>query len=474
MKSTCLAVDIGASGGRHILGEVTEGKIQLTELYRFHNGVQEKNGHLCWDLAHLADSLIEGMKAAAAAGYTPKTIGIDTWAVDFVLLDENDEVIGDAVSYRDKRTDGMRSWLAEEKGVTFDECYRRTGIQFQKFNSIYQLMWIAKEQPEMLAKAKSFLMIPDYLNFVLSGVKANEYTNASTTGLVSAETKDWDYELIRKIGLPEHIFQKILAPGTVLGSVRTEIAEKTGLKDLKVVLPATHDTGSAFIAVPSKGESSVFLSSGTWSLLGVERQEPITGAASARENFTNEGGYAYSVRYLKNIMGLWMVQRIRKEMEESGEKISFGELAEAARKESDLGVLLDVNDDRFLAPASMLEEVRTACREKAGIYPETGAGAAAVVFRSLAADYAATIRRLSELTGTTYTALHIVGGGCKNDFLNQLTCDAVGLPVYAGPCEGTALGNLMVQMIADGAFKNLEEARRAVKNSVTLKTYLPA
>ena len=303
MQPCYLAVDIGASSGRHIIGWVEDGHIQLKEVYRFENGISRKNGHLCWDVDALAAEVINGMAACRAAGFVPATMGIDTWAVDFVLLDKAGQRIGDAVAYRDERTDGIRETLP----VPFAEHYARTGIQFQKFNTVYQLAALQKEHPEQLAAAETFLMIPDYLNYLLTGVAANEYTNATTTALVNAESRDWDDELIEKLGLPRNIFQPIRTPGAVLGGLLPEIQEKVGF-DCQVILPATHDTGSAFLAVPARDEFAVTLSSGTWSLLGVENAMPIATDASRADNFTNEGGYQYRFRFLKNIMGLWMIQ----------------------------------------------------------------------------------------------------------------------------------------------------------------------
>ena len=282
MQACYLAVDIGASSGRHIVGWVEDGRIQLQEVYRFENGISRKNGHLCWDVDALAAEVINGMAACRAAGFAPATMGIDTWAVDFVLLDKAGQRIGDAVAYRDERTDGIREMLP----VSFAEHYARTGIQFQKFNTVYQLAALQKEHPEQLAAAETFLMIPDYLNYLLTGVAANEYTNATTTALVNAESKDWDDELIETLGLPRNIFQPIRTPGTVLGGLLPEIQEKVGF-DCQVILPATHDTGSAFLAVPARDEFAVTLSSGTWSLLGVENLAPIATDASRADNFTN-------------------------------------------------------------------------------------------------------------------------------------------------------------------------------------------
>lgn len=472
MKNTYLAVDIGASSGRHIIGSVENNKIQLQETYRFTNGVHEVHGHLCWDMDHLRDSVIRGIKASVDAGFSPKTMGIDTWAVDFVLLDENRVILGDTVAYRDQRTNGIRDQLERDGIITFQECYSRTGIQYQKFNTIYQLLAIKKEHPEYLEHARYFLMVSDYLNYILTGVMMNEYTNASSTGLVSAESKNWDLELIRKIGLPEEIFLPIQMPGTVVGELLPDIQKETGAS-LQVILPATHDTGSAFLAVPARDDNAVFISSGTWSLLGVENQKAITSMESCRENFTNEGGYEYRFRYLKNIMGLWMFQNAKKEIDAKlpeGETVSFKELQDKADG-YDLDVLVNVDDDRFLAPESMLLEVRKASQEQGVELPQDDEAVLNVIFRSLAADYAAAVKKLEQLTGKTYTAVNIVGGGSQNTYLNALTAKYTGLPVYAGPTEGTALGNLIVQFIHDGVFQDLSEARTAIADSFDIKEY---
>lgn len=470
-----LAVDIGASSGRHIVGHVADGQIALEETYRFENGLKEIGGHKCWDIDALADHVVRGIRETTAKGMVPKTMGIDTWAVDFVLLDENDRRIGDAVSYRDSRTDGICAEL-EEKGIlSFEETYTRTGIQYQKFNTLYQLVALRKEHPDYLERAKSFLMIPDYLNFLLTGVKRNEYTNATTTGLVNAETKDWDYELIRRLELPENIFRPIVMPGTVLGTLRPEIAEKVGARP-EVIAPATHDTGSAFLAVPARDEQAIFLSSGTWSLMGCENREAITTAQSRQENFTNEGGYDYRFRYLRNIMGLWMMQNVRKEAgrrNPEGKRPSFPELTAAAEQFGSIHTVVNVDDARFLAPESMTREVVQACRDGGEPIPEKLGAVVQVIYNSLADDYRRTAETLSRLTGKEYTSINIVGGGSQDAYLNQKTADETGLPVFAGPTEGTALGNLIVQFLHAGLFGSLQEARHAVKKSFTIREFTP-
>ncbi len=468
-----LAVDIGASSGRHILGYLEDGILKLKEIYRFENRLIEKNGHLCWDIEGLLKHVKEGIAECARLGYRPVSLGIDTWAVDFVLLNEKGERISDAVAYRDERTNGIREEL-EEKGIlSFREQYARTGIQYQKFNTIYQLLALKKEHPEQLEQAECMLMIPDYLNYMLCGKKAQEYSNASTTALVNAFTKDWDKELIQKLDLPERIFQKISKPGTVLGELSEEVQKETGL-NMKVILPATHDTGSAYLAVPAKDDNAVFLSSGTWSLLGVENREPITSEESMRQNLTNEGGYEYRFRYLKNIMGLWMIQNIRRELtDENGNRPSFPQLIEAAEQAKEFHALVDVDDDRFLAPDSMIEEVKKACADSGQPVPKTTGEVMRTVYISLADDYRRAVASLEGLTGREYTSMNIVGGGSQDMYLNQMTADATGLTVYAGPTEGTALGNLLVQMMTENEIASLQDARNIIRESFEIKEVKP-
>ncbi len=476
MNQSYLAVDIGASSGRHILGRVDENqKISLNELFRFENGMTEFDGHRCWNLEQLKNNVLEGIRAAGRLAVSPVSVGIDTWAVDFVLLDAQDRLIGLPVAYRDHRTDGIKEELEQQGILSFEETYRRTGIQYQKFNTIYQLTALKKEHPEQLEKAKTFLMIPDYLNFVLTGKKVNEYTNASTTALVNAETGGWDDELIRRLGLPREIFCEIKMPGTSLGFFRKEIQEAVGM-NAEVILPATHDTGSAFLAVPAKNDSSIFLSSGTWSLMGVENKEALTSKESMEANFTNEGGYERRFRYLKNIMGLWMIQNVRKEAGKrspDGACPSFPELIEEAKRYADIKAAPDADDERFLAPASMTEEVIRAAADLGTEIPHETGAVMQVIYNALAEDYRKTAETLKRLNRKEYTAIHIVGGGSQDMYLNQRTANATGLTVYAGPTEGTALGNLLVQMIRKSEFSDLQQARNAVARSFEIREIHP-
>ena len=468
-----LAVDIGASSGRHMIGYLEDGKIRLKEICRFENRLVTKDNHLCWDIDHLAEQVKEGIRECKRQGYEPATMGIDTWAVDYVLLDQNGRRISEAVSYRDDRTNGIREELEQTGILTFAEHYETTGIQYQKFNTVYQLLALKKENPEQLKAAETLLMIPDYLNYLLTGKKVQEYTNATTTALVNARTNDWDYELMEQLGIPSRIFAKIAPAGTILGEFSAEAKEETGL-NMKVILPATHDTGSAYLSVPAKDENAVFLSSGTWSLLGVENREPITGSAGMAQNFTNEGGYEYRYRYLKNIMGLWMIQSIRRELKDkNGNLPGFPDLIKAAIQASGFPSVVDPDDDRFLAPASMIGEVKAACAESAQPVPETIGEVMETVYNSLSDDYRRAVESLQQLTGKNYTAINIVGGGSQDMYLNQKTANAAGLPVYAGPTEGTALGNLIVQMIASGEINCLQDARDIVRESFDIKEVKP-
>lgn len=447
--------------------------MHLKEVYRFENRLTEQSGHLCWEMDRLWQNVLAGIKACRDAGFTPKTLGIDTWAVDFVLLDENGRIIGDTVAYRDSRTEGERERL--ESILPFAEHYARTGIQYQPFNTAYQLAALKREHPDQLAAAKTFLMVPDYLNYKLTGVAANEYTNASTTALVGAQSRDWDDELIACLGLPRGIFRPIRMPGTALGQLTPEVQAAVGF-DCTVLLPATHDTGSAWLAVPARDGNAVYLSSGTWSLLGMENTVPVTTPQSAAANFTNEGGYNGTYRYLKNIMGLWMIQSVRRELGErdpNGTRPSFPELIAAARQASDFPGMVDADDDRFLAPKSMTGEVTAACAEAGHPAPATTGQVMQTIYNSLADDYRRAVATLQTLTGRTYTSVNIVGGGSQDGYLNQMTANATGLPVYAGPTEGTALGNLMVQFIASGEYADLQAARDAIKRSFTIKEVLP-
>lgn len=465
MANYYLAVDIGASGGRHILGSVEDGKMVLKEVHRFENGMVKKDGHRCWDTEHLFQEIKAGMKKCKEAGRIPVSMGIDTWAVDYVLLDERDEVLGNIYGYRDFRTNGMDGEVY--KIIPEKELYARTGIQKQIFNTIYQLMAHKMQEPEILRRAKTFLMLPDYFQFLLTGNKVSEYTNATTGQLVSPVTKQWDRELIGMLGYPEEMFIPLSMPGTVVGRFTKEVEEEVGFS-CDVVLPATHDTASAVMAVPTQSDECLYISSGTWSLMGVEMKEAICSMESMEKNFTNEGGYDYRFRYLKNIMGLWMIQSVRHELKDA---YSFAGLCGMAEEAKDFPSRVDVNEDCFLAPENMTKEIQAYCRRMGQRVPETTGEVAAVIYQSLAESYAETAKEIEALTGVHYPAIHIVGGGSNAAYLNRMTAQKSGRTVYAGPGEGTAIGNLMAQMIKAGEFPDLKAARASVFESFGVKTY---
>ncbi len=463
-----LAIDIGASSGRHILAHLENGEMKLEEVHRFQNGMQEKDGEKCWDYDTLFKEILMGLKKCKDIGKIPFSVGVDTWGVDFVLLDENENILGNTVGYRDDRTLGMDK---EVYSIISEEAlYAKTGIQKAIFNTIYQLMAIKKKHPSYLEKAKTFLMVPDYFHYLLSGVKANEYTEASTSQLLNPVTKDWDFELIEGLGFPAEIFQQIHTPGTVLGELSQQIQDKVGF-NCKVILPASHDTGSAVLAVPSNNPNTVYISSGTWSLMGVERSKADCSLLSRVHNFTNEGGYEYRFRYLKNIMGLWMIQSVKKEMkEQKGLDLSYAEICEEASKQKSPS-LVDCNDGRFLAPVSMIHEVQSACAENGQEIPDTYGEIASVIYNSLAKCYKDTIEEIQEITGVTYDTINVVGGGANADYLNELTAKYTERTVYAGPIEATAIGNIMVQMISNQELKDLHSARECVFKSFKVETF---
>ncbi len=464
MSNYYLAVDIGASSGRHILAHKENGKMILEEIYRFPNGMTKKDGHLIWDVVGLFDSIVSGMKKCVELGKIPKSMGIDTWAVDYVLLDENGNRLRDAYGYRDGRTKGVDELVYEK--ISEDDLYARTGIQKAIFNTIYQLAADQAQEPEILNKADAMLMIPDYFHYLLTGAKVQEYTNATTGQLVDPKTNDWDWELIDMLGFPRNIFQKIADPGTVIGSLTEEMQKEVGF-NCEVVIPATHDTGSAVMAVPTQKDDALYISSGTWSLMGTELFEANCSKESKAYNLTNEGGYDKRFRFLKNIMGLWMIQSVKKEI---APDMGFGEISELASKES-ITSIVDANDDRFLAPENMTKEVQKACEESGQQVPEGIAQVACVIYNSLAECYGKTISEIEAVTGKKYDSVHVVGGGANAAYLNELTAKATGRTVYAGPTEATAIGNISAQMITGGEFAGLKEARQCIFESFDIKTY---
>ena len=459
MISYSLAIDIGASSGRHIISWLDNGKMQIEEVYRFPNGVTRKNGHLCWNIEEIFTNVIIGIKKCAEIGKIPSTVAIDTWGVDFVLLDKDNKIIGDTVAYRDSRTEDIID--AVNSIVSKEEIYSRCGIQDMTFNTIYQLMAIKLKKPDILEKAEHMLMIPDYLSYLLSGVMAEEYTEASTTSLVDAKTRNWDFELIEKLGLPTKIFLPISDPGTVLGEFTENIAKYCGFS-AKVLLCCAHDTGSAVMSVPTLNDRSLYISSGTWSLMGTENILPVLDENSRTAGLTNEGGYGKTYRYLKNIMGLWMIQNLKKQ---SG--LTFDEIMNLAKQNINTPHRVDVNDQIFLAPDNMADAVRTYCKERLPF-----AEICAIVYLSLAEEYARTAKQLEKLCQKEFDCIHIIGGGSKDEFLSELAAKVCNKKVVAGPSEATSIGNLISQMIQKGELSDITQARRCVMNSFSVKEYV--
>ena len=465
MTKYYLAVDIGASSGRLIRGHLENGKMELEEVHRFENGMVKKDGELCWEFDRLFQEIKNGLKKCKEIGKIPVSMGVDTWGVDFVLMDKDDKVLGNTVGYRDHRNEGMDEEVY--KTISLEDLYARTGIQKAIFNTVYQLMAVKTKHPEYLEQAETMLHVPDYFHYLLTGKKTCEDTEATTGQLVNAETKDWDYDLIDKLGYPRKMFQKLIMPGTSVGHFTEEVKAEVGF-DVEVVAPATHDTGSAVLAVPANDDDFIYISSGTWSLMGIEREKADCSKKSCEMNFTNEGGYAGRFRYLKNIMGLWMIQSVRHEYDD---KYGFAEICQMAEEAKDFPSRVDANDECFLSPESMIEEVKDYCRRTGQKVPETLGEIATVIYTSLAECYAKTAKELEEMTGRTFSRIHVVGGGSNAGYLNELTARATGKEVHAGPGEATAIGNITAQMLKAEEFKSIEEARTTIHESFGIKVY---
>lgn len=453
-----LAIDIGASSGRHLLGHIENEQIVLEEIYRFENKLASVDNQLCWEVDKLFSHIIKGLKQCVFFGKIPKSIGIDTWGVDFVLLDSDDNIIGNTVSYRDSRTKGVMNDVCDQVGHR--EIYRKTGIQFMEFNTLYQVNSVDSNNKKA---ACSFLMIPDYINYLLTGVKANEYTNASTTQMLNVDSDDWDKDLLEVCGISKDIFAKPQYPGHRLGNLKSSIQETVGF-DCEVVLPATHDTASAFIAsVLDLDDDGVILSSGTWSLLGTELEKPIVSDISRERNFTNEGGYNKRYRFLKNIMGLWIVQEVSRMLDY---KYSYAELADLAQEASHFNSVIDVNNERFFVSENMIEEISDYCKETGQDVPQTTGEVCMCVYRSLAKSYNQYIEELVNITGKTVDKVNIIGGGCKNQLLNELIEQETNKEIIVGPVEATGVGNIIVQMLSMGEIAHLKQAKNYIRNSI--------
>ena len=450
-----LAIDIGASSGRHIIAYLENGKMITEEIYRFQNGPEELMGfdgkpHLMWTHERLFGEILNGLKKAKEIGKIPYSVGIDTWGVDYALLDENDQAIGGTYCYRDSRTEETIPEVHAK--IPFEQLFAKTGIAFASFNTVYQLLDDVKSG--RMAKAKSFLMLPDYFHFRLTGVKKQEYCNATTTGMVNAVTHTWDEEILETFGYKKELFGELAQPGSLVGEFTDEVAAIVGYK-AKVFLPATHDTASAVLAAPLKAQTP-YISSGTWSLLGVEQNNAHTSKSALDAGYSNEGSLNKTVRLQINIMGLWMIQQVRHELDD---KYSFVELVNMAR-ENPVDYEINVNDQRFLAPENMTAEINAAVGKEL-----TVGEMAYVIYNNLARYYDIALKALEEVTGETYDTLNIIGGGSKNGFLNELTKKYTGKQIIAGPAEGTAIGNLMMQMVGGGDIASVAEGREIITRS---------
>ncbi len=427
----CLAIDIGASSGRHILGEYENGEIKTVEIYRFDNAIKDVNGTLCWDIGHLTKSVIEGIKQCGKRGIIPDTVAIDTWGVDYVLLDKNEKEILPAVSYRDSRTNHIPEEV--DKYISANDLYSRTGIQRANYNTIYQLY--CDLRLGKLEKAKHLLMMPEYLAYKLTGIMKSEYTIASTTSLLNAETRDWDMDIIEKLGINPCIFKPILMPGSFVGTLTEEVKRYVGF-DSKVVFAPCHDTASAVAACDLKGHS-IFISSGTWSLIGLQNDRPILKTAAMDANFTNEGGVNHTYRFLKNITGMWLFQNIRKNLDK---KYTYDQMMDMAMKSKYIKTF-DPNDQRLVAPDNMIDAIKDCLKDE-------GLSVADVInstYHSLAKIYANVVSEIESITGQTVDSITIVGGGSKDTYLNKLTKKYTSKPIICGPVEASALGNLRTQ-----------------------------
>lgn len=470
MSKVYLAADFGGGSGRVIAGWLEDGKLVMEEVHRFGNRQVRLGDHVYWDFPALFEDMKVGLRKAASKGYAVESIGVDTWGVDFGLIDRDGQLLGNPVCYRDARTAGMIDKLF--KTVNPSEHYATTGIQVMEINTLAQLLSI--KDTAQLEAAHRLLFMPDLFSYFLTGKATNEYCIASTSELLDAKNRDWSWETIEALGLPKHIFGEIVMPGTVRGILRGDISEETGLGEVKVIAVGSHDTASAVAAVPAiEGDGPVaFLSSGTWSLLGVELPEPILSEEARQAEFTNEGGVGGRIRFLQNITGLWIMQRLMAEWKERGEEQTFALILPAAANAS-ISSIIPVADAVFMNPTSMEKAICDYCESSGQAVPQSKGELVRCVFQSLAKKYKEAISGINGLLPESLKRLHIIGGGSQNDLLNQLTSDALGVPVWAGPVEATAMGNILVQAMAAGEVADLAEIREIVRRSVTPKVFEP-
>jgi rhamnulokinase len=477
VQKVYLAVDLGASSGRVVAGLFDGRRLALEEVHRFENGPVPTAGRMYWDLLGQWSHVQRGLQAAAAKyGDRVASVGVDTWGVDFGLLGRNDELLGNPYHYRDPRTTGMI-----EKAFSLasrEEIFAHTGLQFMELNTLYQLLAMTLQQSPLLDVAQSLLLMPDLFHWLLTGEKANEYTDASTTQMVSPVTKTWSLPLLQQLGIPTHFLGTIVPPGTRLGPLRADVADSTGLQGVQVVLPGTHDTASAVMAVPAASVAGAvpdwcYISSGTWSLMGVESPQPVVNDMCREFNFTNEGGVGDTIRLLKNIAGLWLLQECRRIWQQEGQAYSWDELVQRASTAAPLVSLISPDDSRFVAPKNMPAAICGFCEETGQAVPGSAGSIVRCILESLALRYRMVLGWLRELTGSPISTIHIVGGGTQNRLLCQMAADACNCRVVAGPVEATAIGNVMMQAVSAGDLGSIAEAREMIRNSFEVEEYLP-
>ena len=471
-NSYFFAVDLGATSGRTIIGSIADGQFELEEVTRFPNNLIEQGGHYYWDIHALYFEIIRGLKEVARRGLEIMSIGIDTWGVDFVCIGDDGAILRNPRAYRDPITfEAMNDYL--QHVISRKEVYDITGIQFMNFNSIFQLHAMRREGNSALKNAQKILFIPDALSWMLTGEEVCEYTIASTSQLLDPRTKELDERLLASLGLTRPMFGRMVQPGTVMGTLTEEVQRLTGLGPVPVIAVAGHDTGSAVAAVPAKDEHFAYLSSGTWSLMGIETKDAIISDLSYERNFTNEGGIEGTTRFLKNICGMWLYERCRLEWPEEVRKLPHPELQGSAMSVAPFRSIINPDDPAFAAPSSMIGAIQQYCRDTNQLVPETPAEICRCIFDSLALRYRQVFQWLQEFASFDLNTLHIIGGGSLNKYLNQFTANATGATVLAGPQECTAIGNIMLQAKAAHLVKDTWEMRRIIANSIHLVKYEP-
>ena len=466
-----LAIDLGAESGRTMLGTLADEMLKLTETHRFLNGPVRLPDGLHWDVLRQWVEIKAGIAATVKGGAELSSLGVDTWAVDFALLDKNGALLSNPFHYRDARTDGM---LDEAfRRMPKDELFANTGIQFMQLNTLYQLLAMVCAKSPILDIAQTFVTIPDLLNYWLCGEITNEFTNATTTQCLDPIKRDWAQPVLDAMGIPAHLFRPVTAPGTQIGTLLPDIAEETGAGGVKVVLPACHDTGSAVVAVPAQNQDFAWISSGTWSIMGAEVKEPTLGEKALAYNFTNEGGVFDTWRLSKNIMGLWIVQECRREWGRQGQEHSYDEMTRFAAESEAFLAVINPDDNAFFHLGDMPERIRKYCQKTGQRVPQTKGEVLRVALESLALKYRWVLERTEELSRKRLDPIHIIGGGTKNRLLNQFTADATDRMVVTGPVEATAIGNVLMQAIGLGHLSSLAEAREVVRNSFEVEEYHP-